>query len=239
MSHPDLLRVQSISSGYYGVPVLVDIDMNVEKSEILGIIGPNGAGKTTLLRTITGLLKPSKGKVYLEDQDITSLPPHEIVRRGMAMVPEGRRVFPNMSVKENLLMGAYLIRQQPEFKDLLENTYKLFPILREREGQMAGTLSGGQQQMLAVARAMMSGPKLLLLDEPSIGLAPIVVDQLYDALYELSKTEITIVVVEQNIAKVLSMASRAYVLQNGKVVAHGPSAELQKKNLAELYLMKQ
>ena len=178
-----VLKVQGVSASYDKVPVLVDIDMEVEKSEVLAIIGPNGAGKTTLLRTITGLLKPIKGRILLEDREITSLPSHEIVRRGMAMVPEGRRVFPDMSVMENLLMGAYQLKSSSDVKESLEYNFKLFPILRERKNQMGGTLSGGQQQMLAVARALMCKPKILLLDEPSQGLAPVVVDQLYDSLY--------------------------------------------------------
>ncbi len=232
-----VLKVQGVSASYDKVPVLVDIDMEVEKSEVLAIIGPNGAGKTTLLRTITGLLKPIKGRILLEDREITSLPSHEIVRRGMAMVPEGRRVFPDMSVMENLLMGAYQLKSSSDVKESLEYNFKLFPILRERKNQMGGTLSGGQQQMLAVARALMCKPKILLLDEPSQGLAPVVVDQLYDSLYELSKTGITMVVVEQNISEILAIASKAYVLQRGKVIMHGSASELRDKNIAEMYLM--
>lgn len=232
-----ILQVQGVSASYDKVPVLIDIDIEVEKNEVLAIIGPNGAGKTTLLRTITGLLKPIKGRILLEDHEITSLASHEIVRRGMAMVPEGRRVFPDMSVMENLLMGAYQLKSASDLIESLEYNFKLFPILRERKNQMGGTLSGGQQQMLAVARALMCKPKILLLDEPSMGLAPVVVDQLYDSLYELSKTGITMVVVEQNISEILAIASKAYVLQRGKVIMHGSAAELQDKNIAEMYLM--
>lgn len=232
-----ILQVQGVSASYDKVPVLIDIDIEVEKNEVLAIIGPNGAGKTTLLRTITGLLKPIKGRILLEDHEITSLASHEIVRRGMAMVPEGRRVFPDMSVMENLLMGAYQLKSASDLNESLEYNFKLFPILRERKNQMGGTLSGGQQQMLAVARALMCKPKILLLDEPSMGLAPVVVDQLYDSLYELSKTGITMVVVEQNISEILAIASKAYVLQRGKVIMHGSAAELQDKNIAEMYLM--
>ena len=190
------------------------------------MIGANGAGKTTILHTITGLLSPKKGSVIYEGTDITKIPAHKIVSLGMAHVPEGRRVFANLSVYENLKMGAYTRKDKNEVEETLEKVYERFPRLKERKNQMAGTLSGGEQQMLAMGRALMSKPKIILMDEPSMGLSPILVNEIFDIIQEVSKSGTTVLLVEQNAKKALSIADRAYVLETGKIVLDGKAEDL-------------
>lgn len=212
---------------YYGViQAIKGISFEVNKGEVIALIGANGAGKTTILHTITGLLSPKKGSVMYEGTDITKTPAHKIVSLGMAHVPEGRRVFADLSVYENLKMGAYTRKDKNEVEETLERVYERFPRLKERKSQMAGTLSGGEQQMLAMGRALMSKPKIILMDEPSMGLSPILVNEIFDIIQEVSKSGTTVLLVEQNAKKALSIADRAYVLETGKIVLEGKAEDL-------------
>lgn len=212
---------------YYGViQAIKGISFEVNKGEVIALIGANGAGKTTILHTITGLLSPKKGSVMYEGTDITKTPAHKIVSLGMAHVPEGRRVFADLSVYENLKMGAYTRKDKNEVEETLERVYERFPRLKERKNQMAGTLSGGEQQMLAMGRALMSKPKIILMDEPSMGLSPILVNEIFDIIQEVSKSGTTVLLVEQNAKKALSIADRAYVLETGKIVLEGRAEDL-------------
>ncbi|MCI6042980.1 ABC transporter ATP-binding protein [bacterium] len=212
---------------YYGViQAIKGISFEVNKGEVIALIGANGAGKTTILHTITGLLSPKKGSVMYEGTDITKIPAHKIVSLGMAHVPEGRRVFADLSVYENLKMGAYTRKDKNEVEETLERVYERFPRLKERKNQMAGTLSGGEQQMLAMGRALMSKPKIILMDEPSMGLSPILVNEIFDIIQEVSKSGTTVLLVEQNAKKALSIADRAYVLETGKIVLEGKAEDL-------------
>ena len=212
---------------YYGViQAIKGISFEVNKGEVIALIGANGAGKTTILHTITGLLSPKKGSVIYEGTDITKIPAHKIVSLGMAHVPEGRRVFADLSVYENLKMGAYTRKDKNEVEETLEKVYDRFPRLKERKNQMAGTLSGGEQQMLAMGRALMSKPKIILMDEPSMGLSPILVNEIFDIIQEVSKSGTTVLLVEQNAKKALSIADRAYVLETGKIVLDGKAEDL-------------
>ena len=224
-----MIRLERINSGYGQVNVLSDVSIEVGRSEIVSIIGANGAGKSTLLRTISGLLRCERGKIFLEGRNITSLPPHKVVEMGVIQVPEGRQVIAEMTVRENLLLGCYLRFKKigkSGRKALLESVCELFPILRDRMAQIAGTLSGGQQQMLALGRALMGEPKVLLTDEPSLGLAPLVVDEVCRILLKLNEAGLTLVLVEQNALVALEMAHHAYVLEDGRVSLHGTGAEL-------------
>ena len=212
---------------YYGViQAIKGISFEVNQGEVIALIGANGAGKTTTLHTITGLLSPKKGSVIYEGTDITKIPAHKIVSLGMAHVPEGRRVFADLSVYENLKMGAYTRKDKNEVEETLEKVYERFPRLKERKNQMAGTLSGGEQQMLAMGRALMSKPKIILMDEPSMGLSPILVNEIFDIIQEVSKSGTTVLLVEQNAKKALSIADRAYVLETGKIVLDGKAEDL-------------
>jgi ABC-type branched-subunit amino acid transport system ATPase component len=222
-----LLEVRALAARYGDVPAIWDLSLSVGPGEVVALIGPNGAGKTTLLRTIAGLHRPAAGGVYLEGQPIHALPPHAIVERGVVLVPEGRRLFGGLTVGENLAVGAYAARSRAARAESLEAVFEIFPILRERRGQLASAMSGGEQQMLAIGRALMGRPRLLLLDEPSLGLAPIVVEQIFAVLARIAaEGGVTILVVEQNAHLALGLASRAYVLEAGRVVGAGPSAEL-------------
>jgi branched-chain amino acid transport system ATP-binding protein len=205
---------------------LKGVSMRVEQGEVVTLIGANGAGKTTTLRTITGLLSPTEGRLLFEGQEIGGRPTHQLVARGISMSPEGRGVFANLTVRENLLMGAYLKKNKAEINHDLERGFRMFPRLKERESQKAGTLSGGEQQMLAMARALMSRPRLLLLDEPSLGLAPLVVHTIFEAIDEIRGEGTTILLVEQNAHAALKHSDRAYVLETGRIVMEGPSKEL-------------
>ena len=198
----------------------------INKGEVIALIGANGAGKTTTLHTITGLISPKKGHVIFEGKDITKVPAHKIVSMGMAHVPEGRRVFAELSVYENLRMGAYTRKDKSEIEESLANVYKRFPRLEERKNQMAGTLSGGEQQMLAMGRALMSKPKIILMDEPSMGLSPILVNEIFDIIRAVSESGTTVLLVEQNAKKALAIADRAYVLETGKIVLEGNAKDL-------------
>jgi branched-chain amino acid transport system ATP-binding protein len=221
-----MLTLENISVGYGAIRALKGVSMHVEQGEVVTLIGANGAGKTTTLRTITGLLSPTEGRILFEGQEISGRPTHQLVARGISMSPEGRGVFANLTVRENLLMGAYLKKNKAEIAEDLERGFRMFPRLKERESQKAGTLSGGEQQMLAMARALMSRPRLLLLDEPSLGLAPLVVHTIFEAIDEIRGEGTTILLVEQNAHAALKHSDRAYVLETGRIVMEGPSKEL-------------
>ncbi len=226
-----LLELDNIHSYYGNIHALMGISLTVEKGEIVALIGANGAGKTTTLRSISGLLHPRKGKVLLEGADITQLPPHTVHKAGLGLVPEGRGIFPGLSVVENLEMGAYIVDDKAEIERGIQNAFSLFPRLKERAEQMGGTLSGGEQQMLATARGLMSNPKILLMDEPSMGLAPVLVDQIFEIIKELNHRGTTILLVEQNALMALSIAHRGYVLQTGNIVLTDTGANLKANDM--------
>jgi branched-chain amino acid transport system ATP-binding protein len=221
-----MLTLENVSVNYGAIEALTGISLHVEKGEVVTLIGANGAGKTTTLRTITGLLEPRAGRVTFEGEDISGRATHKLVARGISMSPEGRGVFANLSVRENLQMGAYLNKNKPEIVADMRRVFEMFPRLKEREAQKAGTLSGGEQQMLAIGRALMSRPRLLLLDEPSLGLAPLVVHTIFEAIDEIRGKGTTILLVEQNAHAALKHSDRAYVLETGRIVMEGPSKEL-------------
>jgi len=221
-----MLEIKDIEVFYGVIQAIKGISFEVNEGEVIALIGANGAGKTTILHTITGLLSPKKGSVIFEGKDITKVPAHKIVSLGMAHVPEGRRVFAELSVYQNLKMGAYTRKDKAEIARTLEMVYKRFPRLEERKSQLAGTLSGGEQQMLAMGRALMSHPKIIVMDEPSMGLSPILVNEIFDIIQEVSASGTTVLLVEQNAKKALSIADRAYVLETGKIVLDGDAKEL-------------
>ena len=221
-----MLEVKDLEVYYGVIQAIKGISFHVDKGEVIALIGANGAGKTTTLHTVTGLISPKKGHVLFEGKDITKVPAHKIVSMGMAHVPEGRRVFAELSVYENLKMGAYTRKDKNEIEESLKNVYKRFPRLEERKKQMAGTLSGGEQQMLAMGRALMSKPKIILMDEPSMGLSPIMVNEIFDIIRSVSESGTTVLLVEQNAKKALSIADRAYVLETGKIVLEGKAKDL-------------
>jgi branched-chain amino acid transport system ATP-binding protein len=221
-----MLELRGIDAGYGGFQALFGVSMNVNAGEAVAVIGANGAGKTTLLRVISGLLAPTAGAMTMEGVDLVALPSHKIIEAGIAHVPEGRRLFPRLSVEDNLRMGAYIPAARARFSERLDYVYSLFPRLKERHGQLAGTLSGGEQQMCAIARTLMSGPKLVLLDEPSMGLAPVIVAQVFDLVRRIRSEGYTVLIVEQNVAQVLKVADRAYLLEVGRIQASGSAAEL-------------
>ena len=221
-----MLEIKDIEVYYGMIQAIKGISFEVNEGEVIALIGANGAGKTTILHTVTGLLSPKRGTVWFEGKDITKVPAHKIVSLGMAHVPEGRRVFAELSVYENLKMGAYTRKDKAEVDETLAMVYKRFPRLEERKNQLAGTLSGGEQQMLAMGRALMSHPKIILMDEPSMGLSPILVNQIFDIIEEVSKSGTTVLLVEQNAKKALSIADRAYVLETGKIVLDGDAKAL-------------
>jgi len=232
-----MLEVKNLEVYYGVICALKGISFEVNEGEIVSLIGANGAGKTTMMQSVVGLIPKKSGSVTFNGQDITKTPCHKIVQLGMTQVPEGRRIFQELSVYENLMMGAYTIRDKERFKTDIESIFDRFPRLKERRNQIAGTLSGGEQQMLAMSRALMSHPKLLMLDEPSMGLAPILVDQVFDIIKELHASGTTILLVEQNATKALQIADRAYVLENGKITLSGTGAELtQSDDVRKAYL---
>ena len=220
-----LLEVQDIHVYYGAIHAIKGISFHVDQDEIVTLIGANGAGKSTTLNTITGLLRPKHGSIYFRGENVTTTPSHKMSSRGIALCPEGRRIFQQMTVRENLEMGGYT-RQSGEIAESMEEMFTRFPRLKEREKQIAGTLSGGEQQMLAMARALMSKPKVLMLDEPSMGLAPILVEQIFSIIQELHEAGVTILLVEQNAQMALSVANRAYVLETGMITMEGEAQEL-------------
>jgi len=221
-----VLSIEGLNVLYGDIQVLWDVSIRVEQGEVVTILGPNGAGKTTLMKTISGLLRPSGGAILFEGRQLERLPPYRIVEYGVVQVPEARQLFPEMSVAENLDLGAYLPVARRQRAESLESVLELFPILSERRRQLAGTLSGGQQQMLAIGRALMSCPRLLMLDEPSLGLAPVVVEDMFAAITSIHQQGLSVLLVEQNVHQALGVASRAYVLETGRVNREGSPAEL-------------
>ncbi|MBN2874119.1 MAG: ABC transporter ATP-binding protein [Spirochaetales bacterium] len=221
-----LLELDDIHSYYGNIHALKGVSLTVEKGEIVTLIGANGAGKTTTLRSISGLLHPRKGRVLLNGKEMTHLAPHVVHKEGIGLVPEGRGIFPRLTVLENLEMGAYLVKDKAEIQRGVDHAFALFPRLKERATQKGGTLSGGEQQMLATARGLMSNPTILLMDEPSMGLAPVLVDQIFDVIKELNANGTTILLVEQNALMALSIAHRAYVLQTGSIVLSGKAEDV-------------
>jgi branched-chain amino acid transport system ATP-binding protein len=228
-----MLEVENIHSYYGNIHALKGVSLTVEKGEIVTLIGANGAGKSTTLRTITGSMKPREGSVRLEGEDLAPFKAHEIVYKGVAMVPEGRRIFSRLTVSENLEMGAYIRKDKNELTKDLERVFELFPRLKERRTQVAGTLSGGEQQMLATGRALMAHPRILLMDEPSMGLAPVLVEAIFDTIQRINKEGTTILLVEQNALMALSVASRGYVLQTGEIVIQDSAANLNKNPMVQ------
>lgn len=221
-----MLEIKDLEVFYGMIQAIKGISFEVNEGEVIALIGANGAGKTTILHTITGLLEASKGEVFFDGENITKIPAHKIVSMGMAHVPEGRRVFANLTVLQNLKMGAYTRRDKNEIEETLATIYERFPRLQERQNQLAGTLSGGEQQMLAMGRALMSHPKIILMDEPSMGLSPIFVNEIFDIIRSVSSSGTTVLLVEQNAKKALSIADRAYVLETGKIVLEGQASDL-------------
>jgi branched-chain amino acid transport system ATP-binding protein len=219
-----MLAIRNLSAGYGAFQALFDVSLEVKAGESVAVIGPNGAGKTTLLRAISKLIDPSAGEVAMEGRSLKDVPAHEVIAHGISQVPENRRLFPRLTVEENLKMGAFIAREN--FVSNLERAFELFPRLKERRKQLAGTLSGGEQQMCAIGRALMSGPKLLLLDEPSAGLAPVVVQSIFELVRKLCTQGYTVLIVEQNIRQVLKVVDRAYLLETGRIKSSGSSAEL-------------
>lgn len=232
-----LLEVKNLGISFGGLRAVDQFEINIKKGQLYGLIGPNGAGKTTTLQTITGMLQAKKGHILFEGQDITKVPGHKIVTMGMAHVPEGRRVFANLSVYENLKLGAYTRKDKNEIAQSLEMVYESFPRLKERRNQSAGTLSGGEQQMLAMGRALMSKPRIVLMDEPSMGLSPIFVDEIFKIIQKISAEGTTVLLVEQNAKKALAIADRAYVLETGKIALSGDAKELMNnESIKKAYL---
>ena len=221
-----MLEVKDIEVFYGVIQAIKGISFEVNEGEVIALIGANGAGKTTTLQTITGLISPKKGQIFFEGQEITHVPAHKIVSMGMAHVPEGRRVFAQLSVLDNLKLGAFTRKDKEEIEETLIRVYKRFPRLEERKNQIAGTLSGGEQQMLAMGRALMSHPKIILMDEPSMGLSPIFVNEIFDIIQEVSKSGTTVLLVGQNAKKALSIADRGYVLETGRIVLEGNAKDL-------------
>lgn len=221
-----MLNVVRCNAGYDGVPALFDLSLNINKGEIVTIVGSNGTGKSTLARVVSGLVKITSGSVEFNGKRIDKLPAHEIVKLGLVHVPEGRHVFGKLSVRENLMLGAYTTDDEAEAKKRLEYVYNLFPILEERKNQKSWSMSGGQQQMLALGRGLMSSPDLLVLDEPTLGLMPVLCDELFEAIRTISKEGITIMLIEQRVLEALELCDRGYVIQNGRIVLEGTGPEL-------------
>ena len=222
-----MLKVEDLQVAYDGVQAVRGISLEVHASEITALLGANGAGKSSTLLSIVGLVKPGRGRVTFEGEDITGQPPEILIKKGIAMIPEGARVFARQPVEQNLRLGAYIMRDETVYRHRLERVYKLFPRLLERREQSAGTMSGGERQMLAIGRALMSGPRLLLIDEPSLGLSPILIEQVFDALAVLNKQDgLAVLLVEQNMMQALEVAARAYVMQSGRIAIEGTAADL-------------
>jgi branched-chain amino acid transport system ATP-binding protein len=232
-----MLELRSVDAGYGSFQALFGIDLDVKAGEAVGVIGPNGAGKTTLMRLISGLIRPSRGSISMEGIDVLATAPHRIVNLGIAHVPENRRLFPRLSVADNLKMGAFISDARAKYAERLEFVFDLFPRMKERRSQMAGTMSGGEQQMCAIGRALMSSPKLLLLDEPSAGLAPLVVQQVFELVKRIRSSGLTVLIVEQNVQQVLRVVDRAYLLEAGTIRAAGTAADMmQSDTIKQAYL---
>lgn len=230
------LAVAGLNAGYGRVPILRDLSFSISEGEAVAIIGPNGAGKSTLLKAISGLVTPTAGDIHFEGQTLTGLPPYEVTKKGLVYIPEGGRPFPNMAVRDNLLMGAFSNRQALK-EGVLDEIYAIFPALQERQDQLARTLSGGEKQMLAIGRGLASRPRLLMMDEPSLGLAPRLVDDIYGKIQALRELGLTVLLVEQNITYALEFADRGYVLENGRIALEGSGRELsQNVHIREHYL---
>jgi branched-chain amino acid transport system ATP-binding protein len=225
-----MLELRGVTAGYGHFTALWDASLRVDAGEAVAVVGPNGAGKTTLLRVVSGVIPPRSGALLFDGVALTGRPAHEVVAHGIAHVPEGRRLFPALTVADNLKMGAYLPRARRAYRESLERVYTLFPILAERRSQRAGSLSGGEQQMLAIGRALMSRPKLILLDEPSMGLAPVMVLRVFDLIRRIREEGYTILVVEQNVRQVLKLVDRAYLLEVGRIKIEGRAAELAEQD---------
>jgi branched-chain amino acid transport system ATP-binding protein len=221
-----MLELSGVSASYGSVPAISDINVRVGEAEAVGLLGANGAGKSTMLRTISGLVRLTKGSIAFLGTDLASLPPYKVTELGIAHVPEGRQVFPEMTVQENLEIGAYVPAAKAQRRQTLDLVFSIFPVLSERRKQAAGTMSGGEQQMLAVGRGLMLKPRLLMLDEPSLGVAPVMADITFQKIQEIHSMGTAILLVEQNVSRALTLVPRAYVLESGKVIAHGTSAEL-------------
>jgi branched-chain amino acid transport system ATP-binding protein len=228
-----LLELENVHSYYGNIHALKGISITVDEAEIVTLIGGNGAGKSTTLKTISGLLRPRPGAIRLAGEDLTIYKPHEIVMKGIVQVPEGRRIFGRLTVTENLEMGAYILNDKKKIASSMERVFTLFPRLKERRSQLGGTLSGGEQQMLATGRAMMAEPKILLMDEPSMGLAPVLVDSIFDTIQELHRTGTTILLVEQNARAALAVADRGYVMQTGEIIISGSAEELRNNEIIQ------
>jgi branched-chain amino acid transport system ATP-binding protein len=228
-----MLRVENIEVRYSRVPVIHDVTFYVDEGELVSVVGSNGAGKTTVLKAIAGNLHPTKGRIQFQKEDISRSPTMQIVRKGITYVPEERRIFGPLSVEENLKLGGYIVDDEAKIQTQLDYVYGLFPVLERRKDQLGGTLSGGEQQMLAIGRGLMSSPKLLMLDEPSLGLMPKLVDEMLEAVYKLKEEGLTILLVEQNVREALEMADRAYVLQTGRTVHEGMGKELLESDVVK------
>jgi branched-chain amino acid transport system ATP-binding protein len=232
-----VLTLNNVSVGYKGLPAVQDVSFRIDEGEIVSLIGSNGAGKSTIVKTISGLLHPWKGEILFRDAPIHKTPPYDIVKTGISMVPEGRRLFGRLSVLDNLLLGAYAVRSTADVEKYLQTVFDLFPILKERQGQRSETFSGGEQQQLAIGRGLMSNPSLLILDEPSLGLSPKLVSEIFGIVRDINARGVTVLLVEQNVFEALDVSSRAYVLQTGRIVMEGKGQELLKSDLVrEAYL---
>ncbi len=232
-----MLEIQNLSAAYGMVQILYDVNFKVEEKEILSIIGPNGAGKTTLVKTIMGFLHPKNGTISFKGENIEKLPTYDIVKKGLTMIPEGREIFPRLTVYENLLLGAYIIEDKEKIRKTKEKVTEIFPVIKKKEKALAQTLSGGEQQMLVICRSLMSNPQLLILDEPSLGLAPILVEKVVDTIRAINDEGVTVLLVEQNIRDSLGVADRGYVLEEGQIVLEGKSRELlSNSHVREVYL---
>jgi branched-chain amino acid transport system ATP-binding protein len=232
-----IIQLKNIEAGYGELKIIHNVSMEIDLHETVALVGANGAGKSTLIKTITGMLPITTGSIEFEDRHIENSPPHTIITHGISLVPEGRRLFPYMTVMENLELGAYIEKDQKAVQQNLMWVFKLFPVLKERRKQLAGTFSGGEQQMLTIGRALMSRPKFLILDEPSLGLAPVVVDDVFETVTRLRAEGVTILLVEQNVRRSLEISDRAYVLENGRVVMSGAASELlENENIKKAYL---
>ncbi|MGI6747939.1 MAG: ABC transporter ATP-binding protein [Anaerovoracaceae bacterium] len=232
-----MLSIKNLNVKYNNIRVVHDVSLNIENGELIALIGANGAGKSTILKTLSGLIRPESGHIFFEGKEITKLPSHEIVEKGIIHVPEGRQIFAKMTIEENLKLGAYQQKDKNLIKEKMELAFDLFPILKQRIRQLAGTLSGGEQQMLAIGRALQGNPKLLLLDEPSMGLSPLMTQQVFDVLTKLKDSGITMLLVEQNAYDALEISDRTYILETGRIIMEGKSSKLiEDPKVKEAYL---